>query len=139
MPGRTCRHNLNYWRFGDYVGIGPGAHGKRTLRDGEIIRRSKRRGPSDYLGRAADGALSREWALGPQDRVLEFMLNAMRLIDGVDARSFSRRTGLPLRTLSAACTAAVQQGLLQTSARRLRPTAKGLCYLNNLLELFMPE
>jgi oxygen-independent coproporphyrinogen-3 oxidase len=137
--GRQCRHNLNYWRFGDYVGIGPGAHGKRTLDDGRIVRRSKRRGPQAYLAQPGAAALSREWMLTAQDRSFEFMMNALRLVDGVDIRCFTARTGLSLDAIAGAREIAVERGLLAADPRSLRPTPTGLRYLNDLLGIFLPD
>jgi putative oxygen-independent coproporphyrinogen III oxidase len=138
-PGRVCRHNLNYWRFGDYLGIGPGAHGKRTLPDGQIVRRSKRRGPGDYLTGSARQRLSRQWALGDGDRVLEFMLNALRLVDGIEIDEFVRRTGLSREAIALPCAEAERLELLVSVGGRLRPTHLGQRYLNELLQLFMPD
>jgi oxygen-independent coproporphyrinogen-3 oxidase len=137
--GRRCRHNLNYWHFGDYLGIGPGAHGKRTLGHGCIVRRSKRRSPQAYLARPGAAALSREWELSAQDRSFEFMMNALRLVDGVDARCFTTRTGLSLDAIAGARASAIERGLLAADPRCLRPTPTGLRYLNDLLDIFLPD
>ncbi len=101
---RVCRHNLNYWRFGDYLGIGAGAHGKLThvaggAHDGQVERRSCRRHPDAYIANA-DRLSSRRW-LSDQDLILEFALNAFRLVDGVESALFERHTGLPLTCLDA--------------------------------------
>ncbi len=137
-PDRRCRHNLNYWQFGDYLGIGPGAHGKRSYPSGAIVRRSKRRGPTDYLASAATGSVSREWSLDADDRVIEFFLNALRLPDGVPAEWFVARTGLALERVENPITQAVELDLLVDDTARIRPTGRGLRYLNDLLGLFAP-
>jgi len=137
--GRMCRHNLNYWQFGDYIGVGPGAHGKRTLDHGCIVRRCKRRGPEAYLRQPGETALSREWAVSEQDRPFEFLMNALRLVDGVDARCFAQRTGLPLQVIAGEREIAIGRGLLAADPGRLRPTSAGVRYLNDLLGIFLPD
>ena len=132
-PGGQCRHNLNYWRFGDYLGIGAGAHGKLTSADGRIQRRWKRRQPADYMqGPALKG--TRE--LQPQDRVIEFMMNALRLRAGVERSLFRRATGLPSATIDAAMQSARERGLMHADPERICPTALGFRFLNDLLVLF---
>jgi putative oxygen-independent coproporphyrinogen III oxidase len=132
-PGGQCRHNLNYWRFGDYLGIGAGAHGKLTSADGNIHRRSKRRHPTDYMeGPALKG--TRE--LQAEDRVIEFMLNALRLRHGVERALFPQATGLPLEIIAVAMQSALERGLMHADAERLCATPLGFRFLNNLLELF---
>jgi oxygen-independent coproporphyrinogen-3 oxidase len=137
--GRQCRHNLNYWRFGDYVGIGPGAHGKRTSVDGSILRRSKRRGPADYLAARAGGAVSNERLLARNDLVIEFMLNALRLVDGVPLDSFTSATGLPDAVIAAAWAEGIRRGLMCERPDRLQATPRGLRFLNDLLALFLAD
>jgi oxygen-independent coproporphyrinogen-3 oxidase len=137
-PEYRCRHNLNYWQFGDYLGIGPGAHGKRTLADGSIWRRSKRRGPADYQENARAGGLSREWPLNAEDRVVEFFLNTLRLVEGVPAGWFPARTGLALDSLVGSLRQGVERGLLVDDAERICATPSGLRFLNDLLALFTP-
>jgi oxygen-independent coproporphyrinogen-3 oxidase len=139
-PGRRCRHNLNYWAFGDYLGIGAGAHGKLTAADGTVVRQVKRRGPAAYQASVADdGGVSSQWQVERADLPLEFMLNALRLVDGVPSTGFAARTGLDLATIAAPLRAARARGLLTDSERRLQPTAQGLAFLNDLLGLFDPE
>ncbi len=138
-PGRACRHNLNYWQFGDYLGIGAGAHAKLTDRDG-IARRWKVRHPADYMRRAGTpAALGGDQRLAPADAALEFMMNALRLTDGVAATLFTERTGLPLAFVAAQLRAAEARGLLVLRAGHVRATATGARYLNDLLGLFLPE
>jgi oxygen-independent coproporphyrinogen-3 oxidase len=137
--GLQCRHNLNYWRFGDYAGIGPGAHGKRTRADGRITRRTKRRGPADYLAASGAAAVSREWVLDADDLVIEFMLNSLRLVAGVPRSHFADTTGLPDAAIAEACAGAIERGLLHDTRERLQPTPLGLRYLNDLQALFLPD
>jgi oxygen-independent coproporphyrinogen-3 oxidase len=133
---RRARHNLNYWGFGDYLGIGAGAHGKLSAADGVVRRSAKPRGPEAYLAGAGSGGSSR--VLGPDDLVAEFFLNAMRLVDGVPAAWFPQRTGLSPERVLAAAARARALGLLAEDPARLRPTALGLRFLNDLLALFEP-
>jgi oxygen-independent coproporphyrinogen-3 oxidase len=137
-PDRHCRHNLNYWQFGDYLGVGAGAHGKRTTPAGEVWRRSKLRQPAAYLDAAARGGLSTERRLGTDELPIEFMLNALRLVDGVDAALFPQRTGLPLAAIGERLAAARARGLLRDAPGRLQPSAEGLRFLNDLLLMFEP-
>jgi oxygen-independent coproporphyrinogen-3 oxidase len=137
-PGEQCRHNLNYWRFGDYIGIGAGAHGKISTPDGLIRRRWKRRHPNEYLA-AADGAsgfLQGERYLQPQDLIVEFMMNALRLREGVEVELFSATTGLSLESIDAPLRVAVEKGLMRQAKERLCPTSLGYRFLNDLLSIF---
>ena len=136
--GRRCRHNLNYWQFGDYLGIGAGAHAKITDADG-ITRLWKVKQPRDYLAAAGTpGIQGGEQRLTTEDAAFEFMLNALRLTEGVTADLFTERTGLPLASIETALAQAQQRGLLAPSATRLQPTALGRCFLNDLVALFLP-
>lgn len=144
--GRACQHNLNYWRFGDYLGIGAGAHGKRTDPGrGRVLRRVKWSNPTRYLAanggrRAEPGAFVAKVAeLSDQDLVLEFALNALRLRDGVTMELFESRTGLPRSCIAAACAGAQQLGLLLPDDSRLCATALGWRFLNQLLEHFAAD
>ncbi|PVV05618.1 MAG: YggW family oxidoreductase [gamma proteobacterium symbiont of Ctena orbiculata] len=137
-PHEQCRHNLNYWRFGDYIGIGAGAHGKLSTQDGVIRRRWKRRHPNDYLA-AAKGAvpfLQGERVLHAEDLVIEFMMNALRLSDGVEADLFSATTGLDLECMGEPLNGAIKKGLLYPVDGRLCPTPLGLRFLNDLIAIF---
>lgn len=130
--GRRCRHNLNYWRFGDYLGVGAGAHGKLTDTDtGAVERRSSKRSPTDYL--ADPDKPSTRALLDDADLVLEFALYALRLLDGVDAALFTAHTGLPPERLEPARAHAVAAGLLEPDPARLAATPLGLRFLNDLL------
>ncbi|MCG6965861.1 MAG: radical SAM family heme chaperone HemW [Chromatiaceae bacterium] len=139
QAGRRCRHNLNYWEFGDYLGIGAGAHGKLTAPGSVIRRRSKQRQPAAYIAAAAQGAIHDERELDSTDLPVEFFLNALRLNAGVPAQLFGQRTGLSLQDIAAPLARARAQGLIGTDASRLQPTPLGLRYLNDLLALFEPD
>ena len=139
--GRRCDHNLNYWRFGDYLGIGPGAHGKIThCAEGRIERVWKKRHPREWLG-AVDGELmiAGRSELARTDLVLEFMMNSLRLVEGFDSGLFAAQTGLPLSAAETPLKKAEQLGLINWSPERIVPTERGRDYLNELLELFMTE
>jgi putative oxygen-independent coproporphyrinogen III oxidase len=138
QPGRRCVHNLHYWRFGDYVGIGAGAHGKVTLpADGSVRRRAKTRNPRTYMERAGTlPAVAEERITAREQLVLEFMMNALRLTDGVDVECFENRTGQPRAAISEAVTEATRRGWMCEESGTLKPTEKGLEVLNSLLLLF---
>lgn len=137
QAGRQARHNLNYWTFGDFLGIGAGAHGKFTRPDGQIRRNWKTRLPKDYLDpakryRAGDKRLQQN------ELPFEFLMNVLRLTDGVPALLFTQRTGLPLEILAEARREAEARGLLASDPERLVATTKGQLFLNDLLQLFLP-
>jgi len=140
--GAECRHNLNYWRFGDYLGLGAGAHGK--ISDpiaGTILRTAKMSQPREYLARAARGAPLGSTAPVPvEQRPFEFMLNALRLTAGFGAADFEARTGLPLATVAAPLERLARRGLLAAAADGAwwRPTELGLRFLNDLQLAFLP-
>ncbi len=134
QPGRQARHNLNYWTFGDFVGLGAGAHGKLTGADGRVHRRWKVRAPGEYL--AGPERLAGEHPLDEAELVFEFLMNALRLTGGVPVSLFSARTGLPPERLPRQ--QAEQRGLLDPDPQRLVATAKGQLFLNDLLQLFLP-
>ncbi len=138
---RCCRHNLNYWHFGDYLGIGAGAHGKRTdPATGTIHRLWKLRHPRDYLASAGTPAgIGGDEPIRPVDLPVEFLMNALRLVEGVPAALFEERTGLPLTVLEPGLGQARERGLMTADAERLQPTELGLRFLNDLLPTFMPE
>jgi oxygen-independent coproporphyrinogen-3 oxidase len=137
--GRRCRHNLNYWRFGDYLGIGAGAHAKITHAEG-ITRLWKVKQPRDFLSTAGTpGVLGGEQQLGREDAVFEFMLNALRLTDGFPTELFTQRTGLPPATLEPALAQASARGLIEHSAETIRTTPLGRRFLNDLIAVFLPE
>jgi putative oxygen-independent coproporphyrinogen III oxidase len=133
-PGHRCRHNLNYWEFGDYLGIGAGAHGKISFPD-RITRHSRIKQPRDYL--SSSSTLAEERTIPATEVPFEFMLNALRLPYGFPGALFQERTGLPLSTISRPLQAAEEKGLLERDLKRIRPTPKGQRFLNELLELFL--
>lgn len=140
QPGGECRHNLNYWRFGDYIGIGAGAHGKLTGKDGRIQRRWKKRHPADYLSATAQGnPLQGGRLLTPQDRIIEFMMNALRLREGVESELFRAATGLGLDQIAVAILKAQERGLLHDDEARLCATPLGFRFLSDLLSAFDGE
>lgn len=138
QPGKAARHNLNYWQFGDYLGIGAGAHGKITLpQTGQIIRTQKTRLPKDYLN-PVKPFLSSQQAIAADEIGLECLMNALRLKDGMPTAAFLQRTGLPLDAVAKPVQKARQLGLLQVD-ERIMATAKGQQYLNELLALFLAD
>lgn len=132
-PGQHCQHNLNYWTFGDYLGIGAGAHSKISDHAG-IRREARPRHPQDYL---ADPARRRWQPVATADLPGEFMMNALRLVEGVPLSLFAERTGLLLTAIEKSALAGRQQGLLEITADRIRPTALGRRFLNRLIGLFL--
>ncbi|TAK71567.1 MAG: oxygen-independent coproporphyrinogen III oxidase-like protein [Betaproteobacteria bacterium] len=137
-PGRECRHNLNYWRFGDYLGIGAGAHSKLSFPD-RILRKMRYKRPRAYLQRAAAGApVQEEHAVSRQDLGFEFMMNALRLAGGFEVALFAERTGLPISALERPLQEAVRRGLITRDHVRIVPTRRGQRFLNDLLQLFLP-
>jgi len=135
---QECKHNLNYWRFGDYIGIGAGAHGKISFPD-KVTRQVRERHPETYMQamESAGNALIESRDIEAKDLPFEFMLNVLRLTDGVDTATFSERTGLPLNTVSKGLDQASQKGLLDSNPTKLKATEQGLRYLNNLQEIFL--
>jgi oxygen-independent coproporphyrinogen-3 oxidase len=132
--GRRCRHNLNYWEFGDYLGIGAGAHGKVSFPD-RITRHEQVKQPTAYLkGLSIE---NREIPAG--ELPFEFMLNALRLVDGFEVKLFEERTGLPARTIEPQLAKAESEGLIERGWKHIRPTERGQRFLNALLELFLTE
>ncbi|MCX8744589.1 oxygen-independent coproporphyrinogen III oxidase-like protein [Snodgrassella sp. B3882] len=135
-----CAHNINYWQFGDYIGIGAGAHGKISSASG-IERTVRSRHPKDYMQamqHLPDHAIKRQM-VASEDLPFEFMMNALRLTHGVPTIWFSQRTGLPINTIKPIITQAVKQGLLDTDPQYLRPTPLGRRFLNDLLALFLSD
>ncbi len=137
-PARQCQHNLNYWRFGDYMGIGAGAHSKLTdLTRQQVIRRWRRRQPRDYIEAASSGrAIKGECLLQPADLILEFMMNALRLNHGFHPELFRQRTGMTLSWLNSGLHEAEARGLIQRRPELIRPTPLGRRFLDDLLAIF---
>ncbi len=138
-PGHRCTHNLNYWQFGDYLGIGAGAHGKLSYAH-RVIRQVRWRDPVTYMDKALAGnAVSNEDEVARKALPFEFMLNALRLREGVPLQLFRERTGLPMSSLQAGLDAAQTQGLAEVALDEIRPTARGFDFLSDLQGLFLPE
>jgi len=137
-PGMRCRHNLNYWQFGDYLGVGAGAHGKITTPE-RIRRVGKVPGPKQYLRRAGGTErIARSRTLDAREAAFEFMLNALRLAEPVPVAIFQERTGTTLATIRGVVDQACAEGLMRMERGRLGATEKGSRYLNELLERFLP-
>ena len=138
--GRSCAHNLNYWTFGDYLGIGAGAHGKLSdAASGRIVRTSKFKLPRSYLEHAArGGTLGAHAEVAAADLPFEFMMNALRLNDGVARALVGERTGLAPDAIAATLEAAIGRGWLERDAARLRATGLGRRWLNDVIALFLP-
>ncbi|ROT45322.1 radical SAM family heme chaperone HemW [Pusillimonas sp. NJUB218] len=138
-PGKRCLHNLNYWEFGDYLGIGPGAHGKLSFHD-RIIRQARLKNPASWMTQVhqRDGShLAQDDVVPAQDLPFEFMLNALRLRSGVSAATFTERTGVPVSAIAPAVDRAVRKGLLVDDPTRFQATALGWQFLNDLQSEFL--
>ncbi|MCD9047763.1 radical SAM family heme chaperone HemW [Luteimonas sp. MHLX1A] len=140
-PGRQCAHNLNYWRFGDYLGIGAGAHGKITLgHEQTILRRWKPRHPTAWLASAGTPAgIGGDDRIAPARRPFEYMLNALRLLEGFRLEHFEACTGLPRAAIAGPLAAAAGRGWLEERDGRILPTALGGRFGNDVIQLFMDE
>lgn len=141
QPGRPCQHNLNYWRFGDYLGIGAGAHGKLSLpAEARILRRWKKKHPRDYLATAGGAeAIGGDEDIAAERRPFEFMLNALRLRDGFALALFEPRTGLPLSAIEPTLVAGEQRGWLRRDRGQLHSTELGWRFLNDVMGSFLPD
>lgn len=136
-PKSQARHNLNYWSFGDYLGIGAGAHSKLSYHD-KITRETRHKHPKAFMEHAEAGnAVDNTWQVTQSDLSFEFMMNALRLCDGFEADLFQERTGLPLITIQKALKKAMDNGLLVQDLTSIKPTLRGQRYLNDLLTLFL--
>ncbi|HET7203052.1 MAG TPA: radical SAM family heme chaperone HemW [Steroidobacteraceae bacterium] len=139
QPGRRCRHNLVYWQFGDYLGVGAGAHGKVTLADGSIVRTVRARHPAAYLGASSRAApVTERRRIGTAELPFEFCLNALRLVEGFPEPLFTGRTGLRIGDMGAPLDEAQRRGLLRFADGRWQATELGLRFLNDLQGLFLP-
>lgn len=137
-PQRQCQHNLNYWRFGDYLGIGAGAHGKLSFHD-RILRQMRHKHPREYMQHALAGnPIQSEQEVARADLPFEFMMNALRLTGGFDTALFTERTGLPITAAQTALDEAERRGLIVRDHVRITPTQAGRRFLNDLLGLFLP-
>lgn len=135
-PGRQCRHNLNYWNYGDYIGIGAGAHGKLTTASGGTVRTRRLSHPGHYMRKAGTAeAVARE-SLDASALVLEFAINALRLSDGFSERQFTESTRVSAERIREPLRQAVETGLLTRSGQAIRPTAKGLRFMDETLAIF---
>ena len=139
--GYQCQHNLNYWQFGDYLGIGAGAHGKLTNAPEQKISRSwKVKQPQDYIDKSdSEKRIAGQKILTRDDAAFEFMMNALRLNNGFETEIFQQHVGLPISVVEKALKQAEEKGLISWDLKRIKPTDTGRQYLNNLLELFMPN
>ncbi len=136
--GHRCWHNLNYWQFGDYLGIGAGAHSKLSFAH-RVVRQVRYREPKLYMAQARAGqAVAQEAEVARADLPFEYMLNALRLPEGFALRDFTERTGLPVSAISRALSEAEAKGLLTRSLERVQPTARGFDFLTDLQALFLP-
>jgi oxygen-independent coproporphyrinogen-3 oxidase len=136
-PGFECRHNLNYWRFGDYLGIGAGAHGKISMPD-RILREARVKHPRDYIAAVADGRQLEVQEVPVPELPFEFMMNALRLADGFPLRLFEERTGIRLSAALRGLDAAEARGFIVRDHERAVPTLLGRRFLNDLLQIFLP-
>lgn len=135
--GKRCQHNLNYWTFGDYLGIGAGAHSKLSFHD-KIIRQSRHKHPKRYMENAPNNkAVDNEWLIPKEELGFEFMMNALRLNGGFEKNMFEMRTGLPIQKLTAILDLAQSKGLLEITDTVIKPSLHGQRFLNELLALFL--
>jgi len=136
---RRAKHNLNYWQFGDYLGIGAGAHSKLSFHD-KVLRQMRYKQPQAYLDAVMRGSpLQEEHEVSHNDIAFEFMMNALRLNEGFDAALFTERTSLPLLRIQSELNEAERRGLLVRDTQRIVPTELGRRFLNDLLEIFMTQ
>jgi oxygen-independent coproporphyrinogen-3 oxidase len=138
-PGRQARHNLNYWQFGDYLGIGAGAHSKISFPH-RIVRQMRYKQPKTYLEQSKQGTpIQEEFEIGREDLGFEFMLNALRLNDGFEVNQFTERTGLTLNTIEKQLDEAERRGLLYRDYKIIKPTELGRRFLNDLQQIFLTD
>ncbi len=139
--GHRCRHNLNYWQFGDYLGIGAGAHGKLSFPH-RVVRQVRWREPARYMQEVLFGSagrgISNQHEVGRRDLPFEFMMNQLRLAEGFEAARFVERTGLPWSAVEAALARAQARGLVERSGGLVRPTPRGFDFLSDLQAMFLP-
>lgn len=135
-PGYRCEHNLNYWRFGDYLGVGCGAHGKLTQPDGTILRTVKTRHPRGFM---AGNYQEKQFAVADHDKPFEYFMNRFRLLEAMPRDEFSRYTGLPVAMIRPQIDLALEKGYITESEQSWQITEAGKLFLNSLLELFLSE
>jgi len=139
QPGRRARHNLNYWQFGDYLGIGAGAHSKLSFHD-KVLRQARYKQPQAYMDAVSRGEpLQEEHDVSHNDIAFEFMMNALRLNGGFDSSLFTERTRLPLLSIRRELAEAEKRGLLFQDHKKIAPTESGRRFLNDLLQIFLRE
>ena len=141
QPGHRCRHNLNYWQFGDYLGLGAGAHGKLSFPH-RVLRQVRWREPAAYMKNALAGnALSNQHEVARRDLPFEYMLGALRLREGFDLQRFAERTGLPMSSVAPGLQEALQRGLIEQdeAAGKVWPSARGFDFLSDLQSIFLPK
>jgi oxygen-independent coproporphyrinogen-3 oxidase len=137
-PGHRCVHNLNYWQFGDYLGIGAGAHSKLSFPH-RVVRQTRFRDPAKYMDQALAGAaITQDEEVRRDQLPFEFMLNALRLKEGFELARFTERTGLPLSVLRRTLAEAEQRQWITRDLQWLQPTPQGFDFLNDLQSLFLP-
>nr|MDP2191778.1 radical SAM family heme chaperone HemW [Rhodoferax sp.] len=138
-PGHRCSHNLNYWQFGDYLGLGAGAHSKLSFAH-RVVRQMRFREPRLYMEKALAGhCLAQDEEVSRADLPFEFMLNALRLKEGFSLQQFSERTGLAISAIQKGLDEAERKGLIERDLARVKPSLRGFDFLNNLQSLFLPE
>ena len=138
-PHRQCTHNLNYWRFGDYLGIGAGAHSKLSFAH-RIVRQARYKHPATFIEQALAGSpIQEEHEVSAHDLPFEFMLNALRLVEGFPVHRFIERTGLPMTSIEPALREAERRGLIERTYEKIAPTPLGQRFLNDLQALFLNE
>jgi len=136
-PGHCCRHNLAYWTFGDYLGLGAGAHGKLTTDEG-ILRSERLRRPREYLARGGGSPVTRRQQVEPAELPFEYALNALRLTAGFELGHFESATGLPRSALARPVESLAARGLLEVDGEQVRPTELGFRFLNDVQQAFLP-
>jgi oxygen-independent coproporphyrinogen-3 oxidase len=137
QPGHTCQHNMNYWQFGDYLGLGAGAHSKLSFAH-RVLRQVRLRDPARYLANAAT-AITQEDEVKRAELPFEFMLNSLRLAQGFDVKLFPERTGMPMSAIQSTLQLAQAQGLLTCESGWVKPSVRGFDFLNDLQALFLPD
>jgi oxygen-independent coproporphyrinogen-3 oxidase len=137
--GHRCDHNLNYWKFGDYLGLGAGAHSKLSFAH-RVVRQVRFREPALYMEKALAGhCLAQDAEVSRADLPFEYMLNALRLKDGFGLQQFSERTGLAITAIQKGLEEAERKGLIERDFSRVKPSVRGFDFLNDLQALFLPD